>query len=61
MPRFKVVEKRAYKEGFLIDAVDEEAAKRLDGEVVADASTDSWADELLELEQVADDEEDIEL
>lgn len=61
MPRFRVVEKRAYKDAVLIDAVDSEAAKRREGDIIADLSTDSWADETLEVEQVADDEENIEL
>ena len=61
MPRFIVIEQRAYREGYLIDAVDEEAAQQREGEVISESETDSWADELLSCEEVDDDVEDIEL
>jgi hypothetical protein len=57
--RFKVIERRCYDATYLVDADSAEAASKLQGEVVAedDATHNSWADELLSVEQVADDEE----
>jgi hypothetical protein len=59
MPRFRVKERRAYRVTYLIDAENEEAAGRLDGELIQEAADDSWADEVLSVEAVADDEEDV--
>lgn len=61
MPRYQVIQKRAYYDGVLIDAADEEAAKNGDGEVVDSATTDSWYDELHSLEEVDPDTEEIDL
>jgi hypothetical protein len=61
MPRFKVLEKRAYTHGVFIDAEDEEAASHFQGEIVEESETDSYGDEILSVEQVDDDAEYLEL
>ncbi len=57
MPRYLVIERRALKWGYLIDAENEEAAGYLDGEIVSEAETDTWGEELLSVEEVASDED----
>lgn len=61
MPRFRIVEERCFKSGILIDAVDEDAAQRGDGDIIETAETDSWGFRLLEVEEVDADAEYLEL
>lgn len=59
MPRYKVREMRGYTAEYLIDAPNEDAAGRLDGEIVQEAhgDGDDHGVELLSVTPVADDEE----
>jgi len=59
MPRYKVREKRCYEATYLIDAANADAAGRLDGEIVQEAGGDGddHGEQLLSVDQVADDEE----
>ncbi len=57
MPRYLVTERRAYKSAMLIDAEDEEAAEKGDGDIIDTSDTDSWADELLSVEEVDADQD----
>jgi hypothetical protein len=52
--RFRVIERRAYTATVIIEAKDANAASLLDGEILDESSSDSWADELLECEQTED-------
>jgi hypothetical protein len=61
MPRYRVTETRSYKVAYLIDAEDEGAALRLDGEIVSEVETDSYSESIDDAEQVADDEEEVEV
>lgn len=58
MPRYKVVEKRSYESTVLIDAANENDAKHYAGDIVYEednANGGSVGEELLSVEQVADD------
>lgn len=58
MPRFHVTEIRAFRNNIIIDAVDEAAAARLDGDIVEEYGDNySWSQNLLGIERL-DDEED---
>lgn len=58
MPRFRVAEIRARKVIYLIDAVDERAARHLEGDILDEGGdADDYGQEILEVEEVADDEE----
>lgn len=58
MPRYKVAETRARRAEYLIDAESEEAARSLDGDIVAEGGdADDYGLEILSVEQVDDDEE----
>lgn len=59
MPRFRVVEVRAYRSKYLIDAEDEQAAKNLNGAIIDSLDTDSWGESLESIEEVGEDEEEI--
>jgi hypothetical protein len=61
MPRYRVDETRSYKVAYLIDAEDEDAAGRLAGEIVSEVETDSYSESTDSVEQVADDEEEVEV
>lgn len=61
MPRYQIIEKRAYYEGVVIDAESEEAALMLEGEVVANAQSDGWLDAVHAVEEVAPDTDEVEL
>lgn len=58
MPLYRVRAKRCYEEEYLVRADSEEEAKT-STEIVEEmiGATDSWADELLEVELVEDDED----
>jgi hypothetical protein len=59
MPRYYVKERRCYNAEYLVDAVDEEAASHLRGDIVAEEANEwnSWGEELLEVSEVEDDRE----
>ena len=58
MPRFKVAETRARRVEYLIDAESEDAARRLDGEIIEEGGdADDYGLEILSVEQVDDEEE----
>ena len=60
MPRYEVVEKRSYEATVIIDAVDEAAACRYDGDIVdewEDSNFNSVGEEILSVKQMADDYE----
>ena len=48
--RWVVKERRCYIETTVIDAVDEDAARRLEGEIVESDEGDSWADAIESVE-----------
>lgn len=54
MPRFKVRESRGYTATYLVDAVDAEAAGRLDGKIVEEEGGDGgdYGIELLSVEEI---------
>lgn len=56
MPRFHLVEIRASKHGYLIEAASGEDAREGRFELLEEAATDDWAERTVSLEQVADDE-----
>lgn len=55
MPRYRLIERRAYEEAVLIEAESREAAMKYDGRIIDEAKTDSWGEELIRCEQVSDD------
>ena len=58
MPRYRVTEIRARKATYLIDAATEDAAKGLNGDIIAEGGdADDYGQEILDVEQVDDDEE----
>lgn len=58
MPRYIVHEKRSRTAEYLIDAADEQAAGRLDGQILDEGGdADDYGDELLSVEEVSDDTE----
>lgn len=61
MPRFQVVTVRALYNSILIDAEDENAARHCVGEIIDESETDTWAERMHSIEQVADDCEEAEL
>lgn len=56
MPRFHLVEIRASKHGYLVEADSGEDAREGRYEVLDESSTDDWAERTVSLEQVSDDE-----
>jgi hypothetical protein len=58
MPRFHVIEERAYKIGYLVEAPNEAEAEKIGDYLVLDEhETDSWSERLVSVEQVSDEEE----
>lgn len=59
MPRYKVVEVRAYHSTILIDAENEDAAKRNEGDIIAEEGEtyNSWAEQFVSCDEVGEDEE----
>lgn len=57
MPRYRLIEKRSYRERVLIDAENEEAAKMGHGEIIDEATEESWSDEFVDIEEVDADED----
>lgn len=55
---YRVVEHRMYQTEYLVNAENETAAGLLDGEVLESYDTDSWAYELISVEEERDGEED---
>lgn len=55
--RFKVIERRSYDATYIIDADDERAARRLEGEIVSEDHSDCWGDEVLSVEMVEGEDE----
>lgn len=57
MPRYRVTEIRARKAVYLIDAADEKAAERGDGEILDEGGdADDYGQELVSVERVDNDE-----
>ena len=52
MPTFLVTERRAYDAEILIEAVDEEAAQALQGNIIEENELSSWADFLVNVVEV---------
>lgn len=61
MPRYKVVERRCYEATYVVDADNEDDAKRLRGSanIVSEDGDggDSYGDELLSCEEIDEDDE----
>jgi hypothetical protein len=58
MPRFKVVEQRMYEATYLIDADNEQSARKLNGDIVVeDEAPDSWGYDIVSVEEVDEDAE----
>jgi hypothetical protein len=58
-PRYLVIEKRSLRNAIIIEAEDEQAAKDCKGEILDENETDTWADELLSIEEVDDDVDEV--
>lgn len=54
--RFKVIERRCYDATYIIEAEDERAARRLEGEIVDEQHSDCWGDEVLSVDEIGEDE-----
>ncbi len=57
MPRYRVTEKRCRESRYLIDATDEAAARRYDGDIIDEAGDADDYGEEMRVEEVSDDEE----